>query len=317
VPQLVDAYLQSGSPWAPTIPGVEPLADNLLINGQNTYDCSVLSTTYNATANLSQPPPACDGGSLFNTTIKPGETVRLRLISHASFLSFWFSIDNHEVTIVEIDGTPIKPIPNQRGVHVNIGQRYSVLVTASQTVGNYLMRATLPRTCFLPYATYTSAGLAAQGYQARAILSYAGTELSAPPLGVPGNTSNPFGVENNFAHEDVWEGCDDMPFDMAEPAEARRAVEPTPENTYSVFFQFRQAGRVNRIFINRTSWSPYTDDAQLWLAMEQDFVPGKGGGYNNWDFRLDQQVLLLPEANKGAQIAINSMDIMAHPFHMQ
>ena len=46
-------------------------------------------------------------------------------------------------------------------------------------------------------------------------------------------------------------------------------------------------------------------------------MPGKAGGYNNWDFRLDQQVLLLPEAGKGAQIAINSLDVMAHPFHMQ
>ena len=59
------------------------------------------------------------------------------------------------------------------------------------------------------------------------------------------------------------------------------------------------------------------DDAQLWLAQEQNFTVNRAGLYNNWDFRLDQQVLMLPSANKGVQIAINSMDIMEHPFHLQ
>src|SRR5262249_10367105 len=162
----------------PAEAGVEPLADNFLINGQHAYDCNIVSTTYNSTAGLPPPlpgTPQCTGGWLYNTTIRAGTTVRLRLISHSTFMSFWFSIDNHTLTIVEIDGVPIRPITNQRGVYVNIGQRYSVLVTADQALGTYTMRATLPQTCFTPYCPYTSSGLVATGYAATALLVYEGS----------------------------------------------------------------------------------------------------------------------------------------------
>lgn len=38
--------------------------------------------------------------------------------------------------------------------------------------------------------------------------------------------------------------------------------------------------------------------------------------YHNWGFRLDQQVLLVPDGSGVAQVAINSLDAMEHPFHM-
>ena len=248
--QLVDSYLKPGSAWSPTEAGVEPLADNFLINGRNTYDCGVVSTTYNLSAPTQGRPPPCTGGTLYNTTVRAGETVRLRLISHSSFMSFWFSVDDHDLTIVEMDGVAVTPLA-ARGVHVHIGQRYSVLLTANRAAGHYRMRATLPQTCFTPFCPYTSAGLVAAGYQAGATLSYEGADPAAPPLGAAGNVSNPYGVENNLARGDVWEGCDDMPFDLPVPVEARRAAEVAPENTHSVVFQFRQAGLINRIFINR------------------------------------------------------------------
>jgi len=263
-------------------------------------------------------------------------------------MSFWFSIDNHTLTIVEIDGHEVEPI-SARGVYVNIGQRYSVLVTADQDAGSYYMRATLPQSCFTPFCPYKSAGLESTGYQARAVLSYGGADLAAAPIGAAGNTSNPYGADSNAHRGDVWEGCNDMPFDMPVRMRKEKAYGISPENAYSLVFQFRQAGQINRIFINKvrtsppaplppgtfhcymspvlmdnallpltqTSYSPYTNTAQLWQALDQTFLPGKAGSYNSWDFRLDQQVLLLPDAERGAQIAISSLDDMEHPFHLQ
>jgi FtsP/CotA-like multicopper oxidase with cupredoxin domain len=46
-------------------------------------------------------------------------------------------------------------------------------------------------------------------------------------------------------------------------------------------------------------------------------VASKANTYNSWDFGLNQQVLLIPEADKGAQIVINSRDAMEHPWHLQ
>lgn len=62
---------------------------------------------------------------------------------------------------------------------------------------------------------------------------------------------------------------------------------------------------------------PLQNNATLWKAVDQDFDASKEGSYHSWDFGLNQQVLLVPEADKGVQIVINSKDAMEHPWHMQ
>lgn len=259
VEKLLDSYLNASSKWVPFESGVEPLADNILLNGQHVYDCGVVSTTYPPDLDHDPYAPkpddssACTGGRLYTTKVKPGTKLRLRLINASSFLSYWVSIDNHALTVVELDGVEIEPLAGQRGVYLNIGQRVSVVVDADQPPGNYLIRASLPQSCFLPYAPYTSAGLASVGYVGKGVLSYEGVAAEAPPAGSPGNTSNPFGVENNGARGDVWEGCDDMPFDVPKPIRRMDAVEVTEANTHYIEYMFRQAQDVNRIFINKVS----------------------------------------------------------------
>lgn len=179
-----------------------------------------------------------------------GQRVRLRLINTSSFFSYWFSIDNHTMSIIELDGIEISPI-SARGVYLNIGQRASVVIEANQTAGNYYIRATLPKTCFLPYAPYSSAGLEASEYAVKGILSYDDVPVDALPIGVIGNVSNPYGVENNGVRGDVWEGCDDMPFDSPQPMRDIPAYEVPDENKHYIEYMFRQAQDVNRIFINK------------------------------------------------------------------
>jgi len=228
----------------------------MLLNGQNTYDCATTSTTY--------PPPSpdeispqssfantrCTGGQVYTTKVRTGQRVRLRLINSSSFLSYWLSIDNHTLSIVELDGVEISPI-TARGVYLNIGQRASVVVSADQAPGNYYIRATLPRTCFLPYAPYTSAGLASGEYAVRGVMSYDDISPRVTPIGVVGNVSNPYGVENNGVRGHVWEGCDDLPFDMPKPMREVAAYEVSEENKQYIEYAFRQSQHVNRIFINK------------------------------------------------------------------
>lgn len=320
--ELAAAYLSPSTPWAPDEAGVEPLADNLLLNGQNTYDCGVASTTFTSPRTQGKKQaevPACTGGQAYETTIPPGATMRLRLINHSSYFSYWFSIDGHELRIVEMDGVEVEPIP-ARGVHVNIGQRYSVMITADQAVGEYVIRSALEKECFLPFSTYTSAGLESIGYEARGILRYEGAVAGGTDLGANATTTTTTltSSDNNNNTNTNPQGCYDLPFDVPRPRRPEVAYElAEADPQYAVDFQFRQVGEVNRIFLNRTSWAPYRDDATLWQAVEQDFVPGEGGSYNNWGFRLDQQVLLVPDGSGVVQVAINSLDVMEHPFHMQ
>lgn len=224
------------------------------MNGQHTFDCSIRSST-RPTPPSPDDRPSCTGGQLYSTKVTPGHAVRLRLINHSSYMSFWFSIDNHTLTIVEIDGVEVEPIAGGRGVHVNIGQRYSVVVRADQALGNYYMRATLPQTCFLGHGPHSSSGLESIGYEARGVLSYEGADPLAEPVGVAGNTSSPYGAETNGIRSDVWEGCTDMPFDLPVSVRRQAAVEVGKDNMHSLAFPFQQAGDVDRIFINRVRFS--------------------------------------------------------------
>ncbi|KAI0882780.1 putative multicopper oxidase [Annulohypoxylon maeteangense] len=333
---ILNSYLNSTSKWAPNESGVEPLSDNILMNGQNTYNCSITSTTFPLSShqNTNTNTNDCTGGNLYKTKIHPSRTTRLRLINASSFFSYWFSIDNHTLSIVELDGVEIEPIP-ARGVYLNLGQRVSVVLTADQEVGSYYIRASMPRTCFLPYSTYTSAGLEDGGYGVKGVLVYAEedgegggeggegeseseSESKGVPktIGVAGNTTNPYGVENNELRGDVWEGCDDMPFDMPVPMRRQPAVNVSETNTHYIEYAFRQAQEVNRIFINKTSYSPLPNNATLWKAIEQNFTADKANSYNSWDFGLNQQVLHIPDSEQGAQIVINSKDGMEHPWHL-
>lgn len=191
---VVASYLNPTSRWMQGESGVEPLADNLLLNGRNTYNCSVVSTTFPPNHD-GLPASVCDPsqGSLYTTKVTTGKAYRLRLINHSSFFSFWFSVDNHTIEIVEIDGVEIAPI-SYRGVNVNIAQRYSVIIRATQPVGNYYMRASFPTSCFLPFAPYSSAGLnSTADFRVMGVLSYDDTNPKTAPIGVAGNTSNPYG----------------------------------------------------------------------------------------------------------------------------
>lgn len=313
---LAGHYLAPSSPWEPDEAGVEPLSDNLLINGQNTFDCSVVSTTFNSTFRQKNA-PECTGGQVYTTSIRPGTTMRLRLINHSSYLSYWFSIDKHPLTIVEIDGVEVEPIVSQ-GVHVNIGQRYSVIISATEKVGDYTIRSGLEKECFLPYSTYTSSGLESIGYQAKGILRYERDEESEGEETLEEQDTDEQKEEAETTNP--W-GCGDMPFDMPKPMRQEAAYELREgDPTHIVDFQFRQVGEINRIFLNKTSWSPYQDDATLWQVAsderDNDFTTDAGGVYHNWGFRLDQQVLLVPDGSGAAQVAINSLDAMEHPFHM-
>jgi iron transport multicopper oxidase len=88
-----------------------------------------------------------------------GKRYRFRLISISCDPSYTFSIDGHRLTIIEADGENTKPLTVD-GLHIFtgkvfamvskmrvasltafLGQRYSVVVTANQTVDNYWIRA--------------------------------------------------------------------------------------------------------------------------------------------------------------------------------
>jgi hypothetical protein len=70
-------------------------------------------------------------------TVEPGRTYRLRIIGAQELIGVNFAIQNHNMTVVEVDGTRVLPITVEN-LDIMPGQRYSVLITFNQEVGTYL-----------------------------------------------------------------------------------------------------------------------------------------------------------------------------------
>ncbi|KAK7444341.1 hypothetical protein VKT23_015353 [Stygiomarasmius scandens] len=129
----VDGY--DGTPAAPS-------PQSGLVNGQGRYDCSLLDSddTTSCTTPTSYP--------VFN--LVPDAKTRFRLINAGSHAQFYFSVDEHTVTVVEADGTPVSGSGDLHRIPFHNGQRYSAIVdtTVGSEGDSYWMRFTMNTDCF-------------------------------------------------------------------------------------------------------------------------------------------------------------------------
>lgn len=94
--------------------------------------------------------PTSSVGFNENATLpfQPGKTYRLRIINTSAFSAFFFWIDGHNMTIVEVDGTDIQPSPIDL-ISITTAQRYSILVTAlNDTSANWAIHANMDTDMF-------------------------------------------------------------------------------------------------------------------------------------------------------------------------
>ncbi|KAF2001988.1 multicopper oxidase [Amniculicola lignicola CBS 123094] len=140
----IQAYLNLQRGAAP------PPADTILINGTN--------KNYNG------------GGNYNNVTgLAKGKKYRLRLINTSADNMMFVSLDNHNLTVISGDLVPIQPYTTQ-WVTIAVGQRYDVIFTANQAVGNYWFRAEVAGPC-----------ASSNNYYGRSVFSYSGATADKLP----------------------------------------------------------------------------------------------------------------------------------------
>ncbi|KAH0836891.1 laccase [Lanmaoa asiatica] len=100
--------------------------------------------------------------------VEYGKRYRFRLVAMTCNPNFSFSIDGHNLTVIEADGILTEPLLVD-SLQLFAGQRYSVIMNATQPVGNYWIRA-LPST----------AGSTFSGGLNSAILRYSGAPSQDP-----------------------------------------------------------------------------------------------------------------------------------------
>ncbi|KAF5316706.1 hypothetical protein D9619_006803 [Psilocybe cf. subviscida] len=101
--------------------GGVPTPDSVLINGLGRYSGGPSS-------------------SLAVVNVVKGKKYRFRLISISCDPNFIFSIDGHDLTIIEVDGENVEPLTVDH-LQIFAAQRYSFVLNADQNVNNYWIRA--------------------------------------------------------------------------------------------------------------------------------------------------------------------------------
>ncbi|KAI0000120.1 laccase [Russula compacta] len=129
-----------------------PAFNSTLINGKGRY------------------PGGPSNVSLAVVNVQRGQRYRFRLVSISCDPSFFFSIDSHIMTVIEVEGTNVQPLVID-SLEIFAGQRYSVVVKADQPVNNYWIRS-------LPNAS----GRNFSDFNNLAILHYAGARNGNPTV---------------------------------------------------------------------------------------------------------------------------------------
>ncbi|PFH45432.1 multicopper oxidase [Amanita thiersii Skay4041] len=142
-----------------------PTADSTLINGLGRY-----------VGGPSSP--------LAVISVQPNKRYRMRLINMSCDPNFVFSIDSHDLTIIEVDSVNSEPLTVD-SIQIFAGQRYSFILNTNQPVGNYWIRAN-PNIGSIGFANGLNS----------AILRYAGAP-TADPTSTQGANSNTL-VESNL-----------------------------------------------------------------------------------------------------------------------
>ncbi|KAF8967014.1 hypothetical protein BGZ46_000241 [Entomortierella lignicola] len=201
-----------------------------------------------------------------------------------SFADFHFSIDNHTLTVIEADGIDMQPVDVQR-IPIHVAQRYSVLVHANQTVGNYWVRADMNTNCF-------KIENPALNPNVPAIIHYEG----APSLRE---------VNSKDWETSAWTPyCLDLTSDMLKPVLVMDAPAADLSITMDISFQTITQSRVALGYVDKTSWVPLKGDATLFQANK---------GISTFD---DSQLVVTLNTSQTVELIVNNYDEGSHPFHL-
>ncbi|THH03127.1 hypothetical protein EW145_g6505 [Phellinidium pouzarii] len=176
---LMDWYHTVSNTLFPNPTNATPTPDSTLINGLGRW-------SGNATSDLAV------------VRAQPGKRHRFRLISTSCFPSFLFSIDGHNMTIIEADGVETDSVTVD-SLNIFAAQRYSIIVTMDQSIDNYWIRA-IPSS---PAGSTTADGINS------AILRYDGAADTEPTTNA---TNNATVLNESDLHPLINPGAPGLPF---------------------------------------------------------------------------------------------------------
>ncbi|EEF41838.1 laccase-4 [Ricinus communis] len=135
------------------------------------------------------PVPACPSQGGFTLPVHSGKTYMLRIVNAALNEELFFKIAGHQLTVVEVDATYVKPFKTDTIV-IAPGQTTNVLLTAGRSSGKYLVAA----------SPFMDAPIAVDNVTAVATLHYSGTLSSSATTLTATPPKNATSIASNFTN---------------------------------------------------------------------------------------------------------------------
>ncbi|WAQ90114.1 hypothetical protein PtA15_12A99 [Puccinia triticina] len=273
-----------------------PSANSALINGVGIFNCS-FATRGSRCRTPTKP---------LEITLPPNQKTRFRLIQAGSHAMFWFSADQHLLTVVEADSTRVTGPNNLHRLQFHNGQRYSVIIdTRADKVGSsFYLRAAMDIDCW----AWLAPGIPGPDATALAIVRVAAQASQINSLQPP--RTKDWG-------DTVGGKCTDLNVDTLKPLIRQNACANVIDTLYfntSLGTIIRRNSRnrtkvdtLSRFFVNNATWTTFR-----YRPLLQDLAQG-GKGYLN-----STEVTALTLNRPGCyNIVLNNLDAgIDHPLHL-
>ncbi|PLW47165.1 hypothetical protein PCASD_02319 [Puccinia coronata f. sp. avenae] len=272
-----------------------PSANSALINGVGIFNCS-FATPGSRCRTPTRP---------LEITLPPNQRTRFRLIQAGSHAMFWFSADQHLLTVVEADSTGVTGPTNLHRLQFHNGQRYSVIIDtkADRPGSSFYLRAAMDTDCW----AWLAPGIPGPDATALAIVRVAS---KANQISRQTPTTKDW-------RDTVGGKCTDLNINTLKPIIRQNActnvldtlyfntslgtiIRPNPQNLTKV-------DTLSRFFVNNATWTTFR-----YRPLLQDLALG-GRGYLN-----STEVTALTLNRVGCyDIVLNNLDAgIDHPLHL-
>jgi FtsP/CotA-like multicopper oxidase with cupredoxin domain len=289
----------------PDMENAEPVPESGLINGKNIRNCD------------DYPGRQCD-----NTTANVGRAKilldrnknhRLRFINVGAFAEFSVQLDEHELTVTEVDGTDVLPVKYHR-LNISPAQRYSVVISSNVTSADaFWLRARMITNCFTdPPKTLQSDTLAIVRYK----------------------DSGDIDPTSKDWTEQLAQDCKDMNTTELVPVETL-AASSEPDAVFYLRSNFEiGAYRLSRGFFNGSSWRAQAHDPTLHRSidglnngddnytapLQSNLLPADDTAntafVNDRAFDINSELVIQTTGVQTIDIMISNFDDGAHPYHL-
>ncbi|KAM3761226.1 hypothetical protein ACB098_01G252200 [Castanea mollissima] len=194
----------------------------------------------------------CSNESTYRWQVDYGKTYLLRLVNAVMNVELYFAIAQHNLTVVGLDGSYLKPIVTDF-VMLSTGQTMDILVTANQPLGRYYMAARQYDSVRSDVTDYDKANATAI-LEYRDNYSYSSTPIF--PSSLP--TYEDFDPAINFTYRFRSLASQNHPVNIPKNITTRMYLTVSVNN---VIFDYEGTGKTNlAASFNNVSWiNPSTD----------------------------------------------------------